>query len=284
MIVDAHQHFWQVARGDYFWMTDDVAPIRRDILPPDLDAIAPDLGVVATVLVQAAATLAETEFMLDLAETTPLVHGVVGWVDLEAADVGAVLDRLAINPVFKGVRPMLQDIEDTNWILRPEVLRGLEAVQERGLRFDALILPRHLDVLLDLVARFSDMPIVIDHCAKPVIRDSADPGNAWRDGMAALATYPNVRCKLSGLATEHGRGWQGTRLSDVSTHVLDIFGADRVMWGSDWPVLELVGSYADWLSCAQNLTRHLSKADSQRVFAGTACAFYGIDPSNEALV
>ncbi len=277
MIVDAHQHFWKVARGDYFWMTDEVAPIRRDILPPDLEAFAPDLGVRATVLVQAAPSVAETDFILDLAATTDLVQGVVGWVDLADPDVGEVLDRLAVNPVFKGVRPMLQDIEETGWILRPEVLRGIEAVQSRGLRFDALILPRHLDVTLSLAQQFPDLPIVIDHCAKPAIRGGADPGDAWRDGMAALAACPSVYCKFSGLATEYGSGWEREALANIATHILGIFGPDRVMWGSDWPVLELAGSYAGWLDCARTLTASLGASQRNLIFSGTACEFYGLD-------
>ncbi|MBA5779452.1 amidohydrolase family protein [Stappia sp. F7233] len=276
MIIDAHQHFWKVSRGDYFWMTDDVAPIRRDILPADLERFAPALGVTGSVLVQAAPTVAETDFLLDLAAKSPLVRGVVGWADLEASDLASTIDRLGRNPKLKGIRPMLQDIAETNWILRPPVLRGLELVQAAGLRFDALIQPRHLDVMLEVARRFPALPIVIDHCAKPVIRDGMDPGNRWRDGISALAEYEQIHCKLSGLATEHGPGWQTETLAPVSDHVLGAFGPQRVMWGSDWPVLELAGDYAGWLACARELTAALDEAARERVFWRTASSFYGL--------
>lgn len=276
MIIDAHQHFWKVSRGDYFWMTDDVATIRRDILPADLERFAPSLGIAGTVLVQAAPTVAETAFLLKLAAGSTLVRGVVGWVDFEAPDLAPTLDRLQRNPKLKGIRPMLQDIEQTDWILRPPVLRGLERVQDAGLRFDALIQPRHLDVMLNVVQRFPALPIVIDHCAKPVIRNGTDPGNRWRDGMSALAEHAQVHCKLSGLATEHGPGWSKETLAPVADHVLRAFGPQRVMWGSDWPVLELAGDYESWLACARELTASLDEPARERVFWRTASSFYGL--------
>lgn len=280
MIIDSHQHFWKVDRGDYFWMTDEVAQIRRDILPSDLEAIALRLNVSGTILVQAADTVAETDFLLDLAEQTALVKGVVGWVDLEDPDLGATLERLAINPKLKGIRPMLQDIEDTDWILRPQVLKSLEKVQAAGLRFDALILPRHLGVTFTLAKLFPNLPIVIDHCAKPVIAGGRDAGKEWRDGMSALAELPNVHCKVSGLATEYGTGWEGDALEPVVSHVVEAFGPDRIMWGSDWPVLELAGDYVGWLSCAKHLTERFSVDEIAQIFGITATRFYGLEHSD----
>ncbi|WP_102226760.1 amidohydrolase family protein [Acidimangrovimonas sediminis] len=274
MAIDAHQHFWRIARGDYSWMDDSVAPIRRDLLPVDLAPLARAAGIDGTVVVQAAPTLEETRFLLGLAHETPLIRGVVGWIDL-AGDVRAQLHRLS-DPYLVGLRPMLQDIGETGWILRPEVLAGLREVAAAGLRLDALITPRHLGTIDRLAAEIPALPIVIDHCAKPVFTGS-DPGDDWRTGMTRLATHPQMFCKLSGLANEFGPGWSADTLRPVFDHVLTAFGADRVMWGSDWPVLELAGDYARWIATARTLSRDLPPADVQALFGGTAARFYGLD-------
>lgn len=275
MIIDAHQHFWRIARGDYGWMDDSVAPIRRDLLPADLAPLARAGGVGGTVAVQAAPTLDETRFLLDLARRTPLIRGVVGWIDL-SGDVPAQLAALA-DPALKGVRPMLQDIAETGWILRPEVIAGLRQVAAAGLRLDALITPRHLDAIDRLAQLLPGLAIVIDHCAKPAFT-GGDPGAEWRAGMARLAAHPQVYCKLSGLANEFGPGWSAGALRAVFDHVLRCFGAERLMWGSDWPVLELAGDYPGWLAAAQELAAGLGPAGRAALFGGTATRFYGLTP------
>lgn len=274
MIIDAHQHFWRIARGDYGWMTDQVAPIRRDILPADLEPLARAAGVTGTVLVQAAPTLDETLFMLGLADLSPLIRGVVGWIDL-TGDVAAQLSRIA-HPALRGIRPMLQDIDDTRWILQGGVIDGLRQVAGAGLRLDALITPRHLPVIEELVGQVPSLPIVVDHCAKPAF-DGTDLGPDWRRGIDALATHPQVFCKLSGLANEFGPGWSADTLRPVFDQVLSAFGPERLMWGSDWPVLELAGTYGDWLQVVQDLTATLSDADRAQVFGKTAIHFYDLD-------
>lgn len=273
MIIDAHQHFWRIARGDYGWMTDQVAPIRRDILPADLEPLARTAGVTGTVLIQAAPTLDETQFLLALADRSPLIRGVVGWIDL-TGDVAAQLSRI-VHPALRGIRPMLQDIDDTRWILQDGVIDALRHVAGAGLRLDALITPRHLPVVEELARRVPSLPIVIDHCAKPVF-DGTDPGPDWRRGIDALAAHPQVFCKLSGLANEFGPGWSADTLRPVFDHVLWAFGPERLMWGSDWPVLELAGTYADWLQVAQTLCAALSDADRAQVFGQTAVRFYDL--------
>lgn len=274
MIIDSHQHFWRIARGDYGWMDDSVAPIRRDILPADLAPLARAGGISGTVLVQAAPTVEETLFLLDLADSDPLIRAVVGWVDL-SGDVAAQLERIA-HPALRGIRPMLQDIAQTDWILRPEHLAGLRVVARAGLRMDALITPRHLGVIDRLAQEIPELPIVIDHCAKPVF-DGSDPGDMWREGMTRLARHPQVFCKLSGLANEFGSGWSAQSLRPVFDHVLAAFGPARLMWGSDWPVLELAGDYPGWLAVAQELTADLDATARAQIFAGTAAHFYGVD-------
>lgn len=275
--IDAHQHFWQIARGDYDWMNDDVAAIRHDTLPPDLEPHLQQHRIDGTVLVQAAGTTAETAFMISLSKQASFIKAVVGWVDLEDDSVGRTLDQLTMNPVLKGIRPMLQDIEDTNWILRPQVLHALENLANRGLRFDALVVPRHLDVLAQMAKRLPQLPIVIDHCAKPVIAGGADPGDAWRDGMAQLAELPNTMCKISGLANEAGPGWNAEGLAPVVNHVLSVFGPSRLMWGSDWPVLNLAGDYAQWRDVTAQLLDHLDPDAQGAIYGGTAARFYGLD-------
>ncbi|QDC08562.1 amidohydrolase [Oceanicola sp. D3] len=274
MIIDAHQHFWQVERGDYGWLDESVAAIAKDYGPEHLAPMAGACGVGGTVLVQAAPTVEETEYLLALADDTPLVQGVVGWVDLEG-DVPGQLARIS-HPALKSLRPMLQDIEDTDWLLRPAVIEGLRYVARAGLRFDALVTPRHLPMLERFVADLPELPVVIDHCAKPVFSGS-DPGAEWRAGMDRLAAHGHVFCKLSGLANEYGPGWSAEGLREVAGHVLKAFGPERVMWGSDWPVLELVGDYKRWFEAAQMLTRGLSAQERAAVFGGTARRFYGLE-------
>lgn len=271
VIIDAHQHFWRIDRGDYSWMDDSVAAIRRDILPPDLAPLAATSGISGTIAVQAAPTLAETEFLLALADQTPLVRGVVGWVDL-TGDVPAQLARLS-HPLLKGIRPMLQDIAETDWVLRADVLAGLKAVAAAGLRMDVLITPRHFDVIDTLAHRLPQLPLILDHCAKPTF-ENCDPGSDWRAGIAALAAHPQVSCKLSGLANEFGPGWSAQALRPVFDHVLQHFGPQRLMWGSDWPVLELEGRYPDWLTVAQHLAADLSQDARRSLFADTATRIY----------
>lgn len=275
-MIDAHQHFWRLDRGDYAWPNDSVAPIFRDFAPGDLAPLLAQAGVTQTVLVQANDTLAETDFLLDLAERTDFVAAVVGWVDLAAPDARAVIDRLRQHPKLKGLRPMLQNIAETDWILRPEVQPALAHMQATGLRFDALIQPRHLRPLLVLARDYPGLPIVIDHIAKPGMGQGRQPDPDWQAGIEALAACPNVWCKLSGMVTEIGPNWQTRDLLPFAQVVLWAFGAERVIWGSDWPVLNLASDYSTWVQTAKALTAPLSAAEVSDIFEGNARAFYGL--------
>jgi L-fuconolactonase len=285
--IDAHQHFWQLARGDYAWLRADdpgLAPLVRDFLP---DALAPLLrthAVTRTVLVQAADSVAETEYLLGLAAAHDFIAGVVGWVDLAAEDAAATLARLAADHRFKSVRPMLQDLPADDWIVdapRPDALRTL---QRLGLRFDALVRPRQLAPLARFVRTWPELPIVIDHAAKPplVAAWNDEPMREWRRDMAALAAAPQVCCKISGLLTELGLQDRAAparateRLRPVVDALLAWFGPERLMWGSDWPVLTLAGSYADWVSVSDTLLDSLSAGERAQVLHGTAQRFYGL--------
>ena len=268
--VDAHHHVWQVARGDYGWMSPEL-PIARDY---GLDDLRPLLGgITATILVQAAATEAETDYMLSVARASVgLVRGVVGWVDLAAAGAPDRIAARAADPLVVGLRPMLQDIEDTGWILRPEVQPALAAMVRQGLRFDALIKPRHLPAIGELAQRHPDLPVVIDHAAKPDIAGGAF--QPWASHMARLARETPWCCKVSGLATEAASDWQPDQLRPYIDHLLAEFGPDRLMWGSDWPVVNLAGGYARWREAAPAL---LPAAAHPAILGGTATRFYGLE-------
>ncbi|ABD55027.1 amidohydrolase family protein [Jannaschia sp. CCS1] len=274
--IDAHQHYWHPQRGDYDWMPMDNAVLARPYGPADLAPHLRTHGIGRSVLVQAAATVQETEYMLGIADATPTVAGVVGWIDFERPDDLHHLQRLANHPKFLGVRPMIQDIPDDGWMLRDDVQWGYQAIIDHDLTFDALGFPRHLANFHTLLMRYPDMRVVIDHCMKPQIRaHSAESFRHWADGMTLLADTTNAACKLSGLVTE-ADGWTLEDLRPYARHVLDAFGPDRVMWGSDWPVCQLEATYDEWGNAAEALTAHLSRGAQDMIFGGTAAAFYRI--------
>ncbi|MBI1218031.1 MAG: amidohydrolase family protein [Rhodobacteraceae bacterium] len=274
MQIDAHQHFWNPARGDYGWMAKDDPVLSQTYMPLDLAPEIATAGVEATVLVQAAASVAETEYMLGIADATPFVAGVVGWIDFEDPSQAAVLKRLSHHPKFKGLRPMIQDIADDNWMLRDDVQWAFRAAADLGIGFDALGFPRHLKNFLTVLQRYPDLRMVIDHAMKPSIRTHSEPAfTHWADGMARLAEA-GAFCKLSGLITEAAPGWTVADLAPYAAHVLEAFGPDRVMWGSDWPVCRLRGEYGAWRDAALTLTEGLPVVECAMVFGGTAAAFY----------
>ncbi|WP_300069550.1 amidohydrolase family protein [uncultured Ruegeria sp.] len=272
MRLDAHQHFWSVARGDYGWLTPDLAPIYRDFLPDDLQPLLQRAGIDGTVLVQAAPTVAETKYMLSLADETPFVKGVVGWVDFEASDADAQIAVLAEHPAFVGLRPMIQNIAGPNWMLCSALTPVFEAVQRLDLTFDALILPEHLAPLRQLLERHPNMRVVIDHGAKPAIRDGLI--HDWAGGMAALAHQTNAYCKLSGLVTEAKPDWQTGDLHPYVQHLLDTFGPSRLIWGSDWPVCTLASTYERWLDTTDTLLSALTTAERVAILGGNAARAY----------
>ena len=273
MKIDAHQHFWAIARGDYGWMDDSaaLATIRRNFAPTDFEAQRRDFAIDKTVLVQAAPSLAETHYILGLADATDWIARVVGWVDFENPDHRIQMERLARHPKFSGVRPMIQDILDVDWMHRPDVQWGFEAVVDLDLTFDALGFPFHLDHFLRLFDRYPDMRCVVDHCMKPQIRD--DGFEVWAMKLERIAQSTGAFCKLSGLATEAPAEWSTETLRPYVEHVLAVFGSHRVMWGSDWPVLLLNGTYKKWWSAAMAI---VPDAAHTAVFGLTAARFYRI--------
>jgi L-fuconolactonase len=274
--IDAHQHYWDPARGDYGWLTPDMKPLYRVFGPDDLAPLRKAACVQKTVVVQAAPTVDETRYLLDLARSDDSIAGVVGWVPLDSADAAAIIDELAREPKFKAVRPMLQDLPDDTWIEHAPRKDAIERLIDLDLAFDALIFARHVPSLVKFVERYPELRIVVDHGAKPPIRDGIDVGwQPWADGIAQLAKLPQkLHCKLSGLATEANPNWTDETLKPYVAHLLEHFGYARLMWGSDWPVLDMNGSYAAWHDTARNLTSHLEKAQQDAIFGANARAFY----------
>ena len=270
--VDSHQHYWQPLRGDYGWMPMDDPALARQYRPADLEPSLDRNGIRATVLVQAAPTIEETEYLLGIADATDSVAGVVGWADFESPCGPMHLERLAGHPKFKGVRPMIQDISDAGWMLRDGLRPCFDAVIGLDLAFDALGHPRHLANFHALLTRHPDMRVVVDHCMKPQIRDLAF--DDWAEGMSALARDTNAFVKLSGLVTECDSDWDVEKLRPYAERVLELFGIDRIMWGSDWPVCLLRATYDQWFEAAEVLTRQLTPSEKKRVFGGTATEFY----------
>ena len=270
--IDAHQHFWQVSRGDYAWMTPEVGVLYRDYGPRDLEPIVERHGIDRTILVQAAETEAETAYLLDLAARAPFVAGVVGWANLTACDAHDAIARLAANPLLVGIRPMVQDIPDDDWLVRLDVSAAVRTLPAYRLVFDALVFPRHLSRLLVFLDRHPSLQVVVDHGAKPCIRDGRlDP---WRADMAAVAARPNTTCKLSGLVTEAASTWTVGDLRPYVDHLLAVFGPGRLLWGSDWPVVERGGGYDAWHAATGELLAALSRDERDAIVGGNAARIY----------
>jgi L-fuconolactonase len=273
MMIDSHQHFWNPVRGDYFWMVGEAhEPIAHTIMPKDMLPHLEHHGISKTVMVQAAPTVNETEFMLGIADATDFVAKVVGWVDFENRDDLKHLKRFKKHAKFSGVRPMIQDIPDAEWMHRKDVQWAFSALIDLDLTFDALGFPIHLDPFQRLFDKYPKLRIVIDHCMKPVIRE--DQFEPWATKIAKIAKATPVFCKLSGIPNEAKTGWTVETLKPYASHVIESFGAERVMWGSNWPVLDLNGSYDSWFEASQAIVPEAQKA---QIFEKTAALFYRIE-------
>lgn len=270
--VDAHLHAWRIDRGDYTWIHPD-SSLYRDF---SLDELRPRIEEIdAAVLIQAAPTEAETAYLLEVARASDgFVRGVVGWTDLAAPNAAERVRALAADPLIKGLRPMLQDIEDSYWILREEVKPALRAMAETGLCLDALIQPRHLALLPMLRVFHPELKVVIDHGAKPNIAERAM--TPWSDDLARVANETSFMCKVSGLPAQAGGAWMMNDIRPWFDHVLRTFGPDRTMWGSDWPVIEQTCEYQRWHTISKRFVIHLGLEDRAKVMGGNAVRFYGL--------
>jgi L-fuconolactonase len=279
--IDAHHHFWDPTRRSYPWMVGDALdPIRKPFGTADLVPELAAQGVSGTVLVQTVSSLEETREFLALAASWEFIRGVVGWVDLTSTTIGDDLDALRDGPGgdrLVGVRHQVHDETDPDWLLRPDVRRGLAAVQARELRYDLLVRARELPAAAVTVGAFPNLQFVLDHIAKPRIVDGQDP--PWRDRMPALAAFPNVAVKLSGMVTEADwASWTPADLRPFVESVVDWFGVERLMFGSDWPVCLLAASYAGVVEGLNQALGVLSTDDEARIFGSNAIQVYGLRP------
>ncbi|MFG1947928.1 amidohydrolase family protein [Nonomuraea sp. NPDC048826] len=275
MIVDAHQHFWDLETGEYPWLTPDSGVLYRTYGPEDLVPELRTVGVDRTVLVQAADSYAETDALLAHADAHPFIAGVVGWIDLtDPAEAAAALDRYRTRPKFVGVRHLIHDEPDPDWLVREGVLESLGLLAAAGLPFDVVsLLPRHLDHVVTVAERHPGLKLVVDHLSKPRIKDHA--WEPWATQIAAAAACPNVFAKVSGLVTEadHER-WTVEDLRPYVEYAVERFGPERLMFGSDWPVALLAADYATVWHVTHAL---LGGPGAEQVFGGTAVRFYGLD-------
>jgi L-fuconolactonase len=277
MRIDAHQHFWRYSPETHGWITDDMSKIRRDFLPVDLDPELVANDVCGTVAVQAEQSEKETRFLVELADSTNTILGVVGWVDLRAHDLSQRLEHYSQFESLVGFRHIVQAEPDDRFLLREDVLRGMASLERYGFTYDILIYPRQLAAAVALVEKFPAQRFVIDHLAKPDIRGGSGFG-AWRDGIRALARHPNVYCKVSGMVTE--ADWASWKPADFAPYLdvaFDAFGIDRVMFGSDWPVCLVAATYTQIVGALEQYAQKLSPADRNKVFCANAARFYGLE-------
>ncbi len=275
MKLDAHQHFWQYTPADYGWIGPDMQVLQKDHLPSNLVLLTKSVSIEGTVAVQARQSLVETEWLLNLAERYPLIRGVVGWVDLCSPDLRGQLERFSAYPKLVGVRHVVQDEPDDQFMLRDDFLRGLSLLAEFGLTYDILIFPRHLPVACELVKKFPDQLFVLDHVAKPFIK--AGEISPWNADLQRLAAFPNVYCKVSGMVTEADwQTWQPTDFWPYLDVILAAFGPARLMFGSDWPVCTVAGSYEQVVKLVADYTQPLSPTEQAQIWGETARKFYGL--------
>ena len=275
--IDAHQHYWSLRRGDYTWLTPGEVGLYRDFTPDDLSPALVECAVRATVLVQAAPTEDESRFLLDLARRQPSIAGVVGWTDFEASDVAERISRLVSDGqgMLKGLRPMVQDISDPDWLDRDSLDGAFEAMIANDLAFDALVTQRHLGALERRLRRHPQLRAVIDHAGKPDIAGGKVEPWVWL--LEQLANCTKAHCKLSGLLTQAKPGAGAAELDAFVARIFSCFGAERVMWGSDWPVVTLRAGYREWFEMSLELVRRHAIGGEYAVFGANAIRFYQLD-------
>lgn len=275
MRIDAHQHYWDLSRFPYPWMTPSLDRIRRNFLPEDLEPILTVNGFNGSVVVQATTVIEETRWLLDLAAKHSSILGVVAWLDLTDSQLGDKLDEFQQDRKFKGVRHPVHDEPDLNWLVREDVLRGLGELARRGLPFDLMVRPPHLPLIPRIVERVPELRMVIDHIAKPLIASGQMDG--WAQDMEHVAAIPQVYVKLSGMITEADwKNWKAEELRPYVAHVVELFGTDRLMFGSDWPVCLLAGSWKQVLAAFTQALGPLPVETRSKVVGETAAAFYGL--------
>lgn len=273
MKIDTHQHFWKYDPREYGWMGANMEALQRDYLPSDLAPLLESAGVDGTVAVQARQSLEESRWLLQLADQTPFIKGVVGWVGLLGPRLDEQLEAFACHAKFRGVRHVVQDEPDDHFMMREDFLRGIGQLAKFGLTYDILIYPRHLPVALSLVKRFPQQPFVIDHIAKPLIKEHKLEG--WADDIRRLAACENIFCKISGMVTE--ASWSRWKPADFQPYLdvaFESFGTKRIMLGSDWPVCTLAATYSEVMQIATDYIQRLSESEQADLWSENARRFY----------
>ncbi len=276
MTIDSHQHFWTFDPIRDSWITDEMSVIQKDFYPENLQPVLQANGFDACVAVQADQSLAETKFLLDLANKNDFIKAVVGWIDLQADDIDEQLSEWKSEKKLVGFRHVLQAEPELEYMLRPNFLRGVGALAKHGFRYDILIFPKHLPLAQKFIAQFPDQPFVLDHIAKPYIK--AGLIDEWKKDIKALAKFENIQCKISGIMTEADwKNWTYEQIKPYLDVVFEAFSTDRIMFGSDWPVCLVAGEYAQVKGIIETYTSNFSASEKAKVFGENAAKFYGIN-------
>jgi L-fuconolactonase len=275
MQIDSHIHFWKYDKVKDSWITDDMKVLKQHYLPEDVAFTFKNNRIDGCVAVQASQSEVETHFLIELSKTHPVIKGVVGWVDLQSGDVDKRLEYFSQYPVIKGWRHVVQS-EPDDFLLRPDFQRGIAALQPYNYTYDILIYHYQLKPALEFVSKFPETKLIIDHCAKPdIVHKKIDE---WKADMQAIAKHPNVYCKLSGLFTEaQWKAWSAADFYPYLDVVFDAFGTDRLLFGSDWPVILVSGMYVQWKSLLEKYMENFSSEEKEKVFGENAIRFYNLD-------
>lgn len=274
-VIDSHQHFWDINRFDYWWLTPERSVLRRNFLPEDLKPILLETGVQFTLAVQAHPSLAETYWLLELASANDFMAGVIGWADLTSRNLGKDLDRLQQHPKFKGVRHPIEAESDDDWMLGKDVLLGFQELERRGLPFDLIIYPRHLKYISRLREKCPRLKLVIDHIGSPPVAEKKM--NGWDREIEMVARLPDVWCKLSGMITRMSqKNWKPTDLKPYVDHIVRQFGYNRLMFGTDWPICTLAGTYQQVIAILREILGPIRRNDAAQIWGGSALRFYGL--------
>lgn len=274
--IDSHQHFWKYNPAEHTWMTDAMQVLKQDFMPTDLDPLLNQIGFDGCIAVQARQSIEETNWLLKLANENDFIKGVVGWVDLRSPHINEVLSDYANQKKLVGVRHVVHDEADDNFMLQPAFQNGIAALKEFNLTYDLLLFPKHIPVALQLVEKFPEQPFVLDHIAKPFINKKEM--SPWKEDLKELAKHPNVFCKLSGMVTEaKWNDWKEDDFKQYLDIVTESFGTNRIMIGSDWPVCTLSGNYSSTMHIVINFANQFSKEINDGILGGNCINFYKID-------
>tara|TARA_B110000208_G_scaffold170947_1_gene212881 strand:- start:1543 stop:2370 length:828 start_codon:yes stop_codon:yes gene_type:complete len=275
MVIDSHQHFWKYEPVKHNWIDDDMSVIRRDFLPSDLAKVYQENSIDGCVAVQADQTLEETDFLIDLASNNDFIKGIVGWVDLRAENIEDVLEKYSTSKIVKGFRHVVQGEADHNFLLRPDFLRGITALEKYNFTYDILVFPHQLGAVLEFVKKFPNQKFVIDHIAKPYIKDGFYDG--WAALMLEIGKQKNVFCKLSGMITEADfNSWTPAQITPYMQLTLHAFGSEKIMFGSDWPVCLVAGNYEKVKKLIADFIANLSSSEQASIMGGNAIKFYNL--------